>query len=88
MIDPQFPMRDRQGNEIWHSVTAYLEAYEEHAAALRANPKDPIPMLMLDSFDPEGRPQVPGHRIARQDLRRRPAQSVKDCPLRPFRLSF
>ncbi len=53
MIDPQFPMRDRQGNEIWHSVTAYLEAYEEHAAALRANPKDPMPMLMLDSFDPK-----------------------------------
>jgi ClpP class serine protease len=51
MIDPQYPMQDRQGNEFWHSVVAYLEAYDEHAAALRADYKDPIALLMLDSFD-------------------------------------
>jgi ClpP class serine protease len=51
MIDPQFPMRDARGNELMHSVTGYLEAYEEHCTALRANPNDPIAVLMLDWFD-------------------------------------
>ncbi|HEX3365785.1 SDH family Clp fold serine proteinase [Phenylobacterium sp.] len=51
MIDPQYPMADRQGNVIMHSVVAYLEAYEEHAAALRRDVKDPIALLMLDGFD-------------------------------------
>jgi len=51
MIDPQFPMQDRQGNEIMHSVVAYLEAHDEHVAALRRDVKDPIALLMLDSFD-------------------------------------
>lgn len=51
MIDPQFAMRDARGNELMHSVTGYLEAYEEHCTALRNNPKDPIAMLMLDGFD-------------------------------------
>jgi hypothetical protein len=51
MIDPQYPMQDRQGNEIWHSVVAYLEAFDEHSEALRADYKDPIALLMLDSFD-------------------------------------
>ncbi len=31
----------------------YLAAYEEHAGALRANPKDPLALLMLDGFDPK-----------------------------------
>jgi ClpP class serine protease len=51
MIDPQFPMKDNQGSEIWHSVIAYLEARDEHAEALTANPKDPVALLMLDHFD-------------------------------------
>lgn len=51
MIDPQFPMKDNQGNEFWHSVIAYLEAYEEHSKALRNNPKDPVALLALDHFD-------------------------------------
>lgn len=51
MIDPQFPMRDNQGNEFWHSVIAYLDAHQEHAEALRVDPRDPVAMLRLDNFD-------------------------------------
>ena len=53
MIDPQFPMKDTQGNEFSHSVMAYLEAYEEHVQALRRDPKDPAALLMLERFDPK-----------------------------------
>lgn len=52
MIDPQFSLKDRQGNEFIHSVMAYLDAYEEHTKALRTDPKDPVAVLMLDGFDP------------------------------------
>jgi len=51
MIDPQFLMRDNRGNELNHSVIAYLEAFEEYSAALKADPKDPVALLMLDGFD-------------------------------------
>lgn len=53
MIDPQFYMKDNQGNRFSHSVMAYLEAFEEHVAALRNDPKDPVALLMLDGFDPK-----------------------------------
>jgi ATP-dependent protease ClpP protease subunit len=52
MIDPQFQMRDARGTELYYSVTGYLEAYEEHAEALRKNAQDPVALLMLDGFDP------------------------------------
>jgi len=51
MIDPQYQMRDNQGNEIWHSVIAYLDAYEEQRSALIKDPKDPVALLMLHNFD-------------------------------------
>ena len=51
MIDPQFQMRDSQGNEFSHSVIGYLEAFDEYSQALRTDPKDPVALLMLDSFD-------------------------------------
>ncbi len=51
MIDPQFLMKDARGNELMYSVMCYLEAYEEHAAALRRNPTDPVTLLMMDGFD-------------------------------------
>lgn len=51
MIDPQFSMKDNQGNEFMQSVMAYLEAFEEHRTALRKDPKDPVALLMLDGFD-------------------------------------
>lgn len=51
MIDPQFLMRDARGNELFYSVTGYLEAYEEHCDALRRNPQDQVALLMLDGFD-------------------------------------
>jgi Serine dehydrogenase proteinase len=51
MIDPQFPMRDNQGNEFWHSVIAYLDAHEEYAMAIRSDRNDPVALLRLDNFD-------------------------------------
>ena len=51
-IDPQVHLHDGRGNEICHSVLVYLEAYNEHARALRANPNDPVAQLMFDKFDP------------------------------------
>jgi ClpP class serine protease len=51
MIDPQFPMRDNQGNEFWHSVIGYLDAHEEHTNALLADPKNQAALLALDHFD-------------------------------------
>jgi ATP-dependent protease ClpP protease subunit len=51
-IDPQFDLHDGHGNEICHSVLVYLEAYEQHAKALRDDPQDPVAQLMFDKFDP------------------------------------
>ena len=51
-IDPQVPLKDRQGNEFYHSVLRYLDAYHEHAAALRRDRDDPVAQLMFDNFDP------------------------------------
>ena len=51
MIDPQYQLRDDQGNELWHSVIAYVEAYTEYANALAKDPKDPVALLMLHNFD-------------------------------------
>ncbi|UTP41727.1 hypothetical protein M9M90_21110 (plasmid) [Phenylobacterium sp. LH3H17] len=51
-IDPQFYLKDGQGNDICHSVLRYLDAYRQHAEALRANPEDPVAQLMFDKFDP------------------------------------
>ena len=52
-IDPQVPMKDGRGNEFMLSVISYLAAFEEHAAALRRNPTDPVTLLMMDGFDPK-----------------------------------
>lgn len=51
-IDPQFVLHDGGGNEICYSVLVYLEAYEEHAKALRADRDDPVAQLMFDKFNP------------------------------------
>lgn len=51
-IDPQVHLQDGRGNEICHSVLVYLDAYAEHARALRENQNDPAAQLMFDKFDP------------------------------------
>ena len=51
-IDPQVPLKDGQGNEFYHSVLRYLDAYHEHAEALRKDRDDPVAQLMFDKFDP------------------------------------
>lgn len=51
-IDPQFYLKDANGNDICHSVLRYLAAFRDHAEALRKNPNDPVAQLMIDKFDP------------------------------------
>jgi serine dehydrogenase proteinase len=52
-IDPQIRLADRNGNLIQHSVQSYLDAYEQHAQALRENPSDAAAQLMLSKMSPE-----------------------------------
>jgi hypothetical protein len=51
-IDPQTWSTDGRGNEICHSVLAYLDAYKTHSEALRKDPSDPVARLMLRKLDP------------------------------------
>lgn len=51
-IDPQIILEDGRGNRINHSVLCFLDAYETHEAALRANPDDPVALMMLAKLDP------------------------------------
>ena len=82
MIDPQFPMKDNQGNEFWHSVIAYLEAYEEHSTALRNNPKDSVALLALDHFDAKVVRKFQGMRdrvrTFAEDLHGLPSSTISD----------
>jgi Serine dehydrogenase proteinase len=52
MIDPQFVLKDVNGNEICTSVVGYLQAYEEHSRAVLANPENRAATAMLARFDP------------------------------------
>jgi hypothetical protein len=51
-IDPQLIRPDSQGNLTRQSIQSYLDAYESHSAALRADPNDPVARLMLQKIDP------------------------------------
>jgi hypothetical protein len=51
-IDPQIVMDDGKGNRMLHPIQSYLDAYEEHKAALAANPSDLTAQIMLDKLDP------------------------------------
>ena len=51
-IDPQVPIRDREGNLGWHSVFDYLDAYKLAQEGLRKSPKDPVSRAVFDRFDP------------------------------------
>ena len=52
MIDPQYKLKDANGNEIWTSVVAYLQAYEQHSTAVNLDPEDRAAAAMLGRFDP------------------------------------
>lgn len=51
-IDPQVQLKDPNGNEMWHSILTYLDAYKFHADQLQKNPNDPVAIAMLQKFDP------------------------------------
>ncbi|WP_160298571.1 SDH family Clp fold serine proteinase [Williamsia herbipolensis] len=52
-IDPQVTLPDTAGGGTSiHSARSYIDAYEQHAQALRTDPEDPVARLMLNKFDP------------------------------------
>lgn len=51
-IDPQFPLHDGCGNEMYHSVLSYIRAYEDAKEALRKEPGDLGRRLQFEKFDP------------------------------------
>lgn len=51
-IDPQISLSDGHGNRISHSVQNYLDAYEEHAATLKAEPTNGAARILLGKLDP------------------------------------
>jgi hypothetical protein len=51
-IDPQFWLKDSNGNDICHSILNYLAAYDEHVLALKKDPEDPVANIMVRKFDP------------------------------------
>jgi hypothetical protein len=52
MIDPQYLLKDGNGNEHYISIVAYLEAYEQHSIAVNQNEGDRTSASMLAQFDP------------------------------------
>jgi hypothetical protein len=65
-IDPQIVRYDRDGNESWHSVLNYLDAFAQHAADLRADPNDIVASIMIDKLDPT---QIKRHEMMRDRAR-------------------
>jgi hypothetical protein len=51
-IDPQIVLADGNGNRIRHSVQSYLDAFDDHSAALKVNPDDVAAKIMLSKLDP------------------------------------
>lgn len=51
-IDPQVMLPDSQGVVVAHSAQNYLDAFAEHAEALRRQPGDPVAALMLSKMEP------------------------------------
>lgn len=51
-IDPQITLGDGRGNAIQHSVASYLDAFNEHAEALRRDSNDIVARTMLNKIDP------------------------------------
>jgi ClpP class serine protease len=51
-IDPQITLGDDHGNRIQHSVQSYLDAFESHSAALKADPNDVVAQIMLNKLNP------------------------------------
>ena len=68
MIDPQVKVNDEHGNDIWTSVVAYLEAYQEHAEGVRRDREDPVSSAMLSQFDPVVVRKFQGYRDRTRDI--------------------
>ena len=51
-IDPQVTLVNGQNNPSTYSASSYIDAYSEHARALKVDPHDPVARLMLDKLDP------------------------------------
>lgn len=68
MIDPQVKLKDERGNEIYTSVIAYLEVYETHFNAVKADPGDQASQIMLQQFDPVVVRKLRGQRDRTRDI--------------------
>jgi hypothetical protein len=51
-IDPQIVRIDKDGNRVQQSVQNYLDAFDDHKAALEANPNDIVAQLLISKIDP------------------------------------
>ena len=51
-IDPQIMLGDGRGNQRWHSVMNYLDAFEFYSQQVRKNPNDVVAQHMLNKFEP------------------------------------
>lgn len=51
-IDPQIVLNDGNGNRMSTPIQSYLDAYQQHSAALTKNPNDVVAHIMLQKFDP------------------------------------
>ena len=51
-IDPQIVLNDGNGNRMSTPIQSYLDAYQQHSAALAKNPNDITAQIMLQKFDP------------------------------------
>ena len=51
MIDPQFALKDNQGNPLTHSVVRYLHAFRSYSGRLSGGVRDTLAERMLLDFD-------------------------------------
>lgn len=51
-IDPQIVLNDGNGNRMATPIQSYLDAYDQHSAALAKNPNDITAQIMLAKFEP------------------------------------
>ena len=51
-IDPQVPIPDKDGRQVWVAAQDYIDAYAAHAEALNSDPNDAAAKIMLEKLDP------------------------------------
>lgn len=73
-IDPQIVLNDGNGNRVLTPIQSYLDAYDQHVAALKSNPADVAAQIMLQKFSPD---RVHVFEMARQRARKFAEQQLQ-----------